>query len=185
MVQLKVPSVLLPEFLGVVGIDVFLVLSILTCLFDFPVFLQYVYHVSAFMGLGQLWIGYAFAFGEEIRFLICVAYLFIALANVVFVNGFVGFRDRKMLQTVSLLFGVTIPSLFISFSAMSWYVNQVAISLPSIPLISPGAIVLILVLCGAILVASLVFSVSGTQAWTHGFSVTKKRGGGKRHENKR
>ncbi|MFN3394907.1 MAG: proton-conducting transporter membrane subunit, partial [Candidatus Thermochlorobacter sp.] len=38
---------------------------ILTCLFDFPVSLQYVYHISAFVGFGQLWINHIFAFSEE------------------------------------------------------------------------------------------------------------------------
>ena len=155
------------------GIDVFLVLSILTCLFDFPVFLQYVYHISAFVGFGQLWIDYAFAFSEETRFLICVAYLVIGLANIIFVNGYVGLRDKKILQTTSFLCNVTVPSTLISFSAISWYVNKVVISLPWLPLVPPEAIAAILVLCGIILAISLILSMFG-----FGFprsSMNKKR----------
>jgi hypothetical protein len=131
---------LLPEFLGILGIDIFLVLSILTCLFDFPVFLQYVYHISAFVGFGQLWVNYIFAFSEETRFLICVAYLVIGIANIVFINGYVGFREKKILWTTSFLCCVTIPFGLISFSAVSVCVNKIAISLPLLPLIPPEAI---------------------------------------------
>jgi len=164
---------LLPEFLGIMGIDVFLVLSILTCLFDFPVFLQYVYHISAFVGFGQLWIGYAFAFSEETRFLICVAYLVIGLANIIFVNGYVGIRDKKILWTTSFLCSVTVPSTLISFSAVSWYVNKVAISLPLLPLVPLEAIAAILVLCGIILAISLILSMF--RPTFEGSSIPKKR----------
>lgn len=151
-------ALLLPEFLGILGIDMFLVLSILACLFDFPVFIQYLYHTSAFVGFGQLWVNYAFAFSEETRFLICAAYLFIGLANIIFVNGYIGFHDKEIIWTISFLCSVTIPSMLISFSAISWYVNKVAISLPCFPLIPLEAIVAILVLCAIIFATSLVFS---------------------------
>jgi len=166
---------LLPEFLGIMGIDVFLVLSILTCLFDFPVFLQYVYHISAFVGFGQLWIGYAFAFSEETRFLICVAYLVIGLANIIFVNGYVGFRDKKILWTTSFLCCVTIPSILISFSAASWYVNKVVISLPSLPLVPPEAIAAVFVVCGIILAINLIFSMLGLKFPSSSNPAKKKR----------
>ena len=157
------------------GIDVFLVLSILTCLFDFPVFLQYVYHISAFVGFGQLWIGYAFAFSEETRFLICVAYLLIGLANIIFVNGYVGFRDKKILWTTSFLCCVTIPSILISFSAASWYVNKVVISLPSLPLVPPEAIAAVFVVCGIILAINLIFSMLGLKFPSSCNPAKKKR----------
>ena len=166
---------LLPEFLGVLGIDIFLVLSILTCLFDFPVFLQFVYHISAFVGFGQLWINYVFAFSEETRFLICVAYLVIGLANIVFINGYVGFRDKKILWTTSFLCCVTIPSILISFSAASWYVNKVVISLPSLPLVPPEAIAAVFVVCGIILAINLIFSMLGLKFPSSSIPTKKKR----------
>ena len=174
---------LLPEFLGILGIDIFLVLSILTCLFDFPAFLQYVYHVSAYVGFLQLWVNYIFAFSEETRFFICLAYLIIGLANIIFVNGYIGFRERKALWTMSFLSSVTIPSILISFSAASWYVNQVVISLPFLPLIPPEAIAAILVMCAIILGISLTFSMLGIKLPSS--SIPKKRKGGERiNENK-
>lgn len=149
---------LLPEFLAVLGIDVFLILSILSCLFEFPVFVQYVYHISAYIGFLQLWIDYVFAFAEETRFLICVAYLLIGLANVIFLNGYVGCRDKKILWITSILCCVTIPSILVSVSAVSFYVNRVAISLPSFPLISSEVIAAILLICGIVLATSIVLS---------------------------
>ncbi len=164
---------LLPEFLGILGIDVFLVLSILTCLFDFPIFLQYVYHISAYVGFLQLWVNYVFAFSEETRFFICIAYLIIGLANIIFVNGYVGFRERKILWTTSFLCCVTIPTTLMSFSAASWYVNKIVISLPSLPLIQPEVIGAIFVVCGVVLAISLVSSMLDLKL--PGSSVSKKR----------
>lgn len=160
------------------GIDLFLALSMLTCIFDFPVILQYVYHISAFVGFGQLWVNYVFAFNEETRFFICVAYLVIGLANVVFINGYVGFRDRKILWTTCLLCCVTIPSTLLSFSAVACYVNKVAISLPSLPLIPFEAIAVILVICTVTLAASLILSAFVPEL--HRSSVSKKRKGGEK-----
>jgi hypothetical protein len=176
---LNLAAPLLPEFLGVLGIDIFLVLSILTCLFDFPVFLQYAYHISAFVGFGQLWIGYVFAFSEETRFLICVAYLVIGLANIVFINGYVGFRDKKILWTTSFLCSVTIPSTLISFSAISWYVNKVVISLPWLPLVPPEAIAAILLLCAIILAISVIISMVGLKSHSSPIPTEEKEVKGK------
>jgi hypothetical protein len=167
---------LMPEFLGIFGTDVFLVLSILACLFDLPVLIQYIYHISAYIGFLQLWLDYIFAFSEETRFLICVAYLVIGLANIIFLNGYIGARDRKILWTTSFLCSVTVPSTLIGFSAVSWYVNRVAIALPSLPLIPPEAIAAILLLCGIILAISLILSAVDLKLPSS--SVPKKRKGG-------
>ena len=169
---------MLPEFIGILGIDIFLVLSILTCLFDFPVFLQYVYHISAFIGFGQLWVNYIFAFSEETRFFVCLAYLVIGLANIVFINGYVGSREKKILWTTSFLCCVTIPFVLTSFSAVSVYVNRVVISLPLLPLIPPEVIAAILVMCGIILAISLFLSSFGLKFSSS--SVPKKRRGGEK-----
>jgi hypothetical protein len=139
----------------------FLILSILTCLFDFPVFLQYIYHISAYVGFLQLWVNYAFFFSEETRFFICLAYLIIGLANIIFVNGYVGFRNKKILWTTSFLCCVTIPSTVIGFSAVSWYVNKMIISLPLLPLVPPEIVVAVLVMCAFVLAIGIIVSMFG------------------------
>ena len=166
---------LLPEFLGILGIDVFLVLSILACMFDFPVFIQYVYHISAYVGFLQLWIDYAFAFAEETRFLICTAYLVIGLANIIFVNGYVGIREKRTLWTTTFLCAVTVPTTLISFSAVSWYVNRIVISLPVLPLIPVEAIAAVLVLCAIVLAVSLFLSALGLKLPGSSTSKREKR----------
>jgi hypothetical protein len=158
----KLASPLLPEFLGVLGIDIFLVLSILTCLFDFPVVLQFIYHISAFIGFGQLWINYIFSFNEEMRFFIYLAYLIIGLANIVLVNVYMGAtRPRRIPRATAFLCCVTVPFLLTSFSAVSCCTNKVAVSFPLLPLIPPEVIAGIMVVCAAVLVVSLILSTRG------------------------
>lgn len=166
-------QLLLPEILGIIGIDTFLVLSILACLFEFPVFLQYIYHASAFVGFGQLWANYVFAFGEETRFLIYAAYLVISLANVVFVNGYLVFVQKKRIGAMSFLCCITIPFALISFSAASCYVNKVAISIPLLPQIPIEMIGAILAICVIVLAISVILSMHGIRY--HSFSDSKKK----------
>jgi hypothetical protein len=179
-------SLLLPEILGVIGIDVFMILSIITCMFDFPPFIQYVYHIAAFVGLGELWINYAFAFSEETRFFACLGYLLIGLANVVFVNWYVGARDKKIYWTTSLLGSVTIPSVLISFVATSCYVNKVPIELPWLPMIPFQLIASILVVCAIIVAVSMFLPSMGfVQSQPKSpQKPTNKKGGEKTNENK-
>ena len=163
---------LLPEILGILGVDIFVVLSILTCLFDFPVYLQYGYHISAFVGFGQLWIAHVFGLAEETRFLIYVAYLVIALANIVFINGYVGAMEKRLIWTTSLLCCTTVPLVLISLSLTSWYVNRMPLSLPLLPLIPPEAVAAILFICIIILSISLFLSSFGIKL---GYSPTPKK----------
>jgi hypothetical protein len=175
---LALAAPLLPEFLGILGVDIFLILSIMTCLFDFPVFLQYVYHIAAFLGFGQLWANNIFAFSEETRFLICVGYLIIAIANIIFINAYVGFREKKLLWTASLLLCVTVPAILLGFSATTYYVNRIDIGLPLLPVVPPETIVAILLVCGIMFAVSLAVSMFGIKL--PGSSTSKKhKGGGK------
>jgi hypothetical protein len=183
----RLASPLLPEILGVLGVDEFLILSILTCLFDFPPFIQYVYHISAFLGLGELWVDYVFAFSEETRFFICLGYLLIGLANIVFVNWYVGVRDKRIQWTVSFLGSITIPFALIGFSALSFYVNRVPISLPWLPVIPFELIASVLVIC-AILVGTSIFLPSTVWAQVSpkaSQKANRKKGGDRKSESKR
>lgn len=149
---------LLPEFIGILGIDIFLLLSIVTCLFDLPALIQYVYHISAFVGLGQFWITNVFGINEETRFLVYAAYLGIGLANVIFINAYIQARDERIVWTTSFLCGITIPLLLFSFISTSLYLNKIPISLPSMPLI-PIEVILATVFVSAItIVGSLIAS---------------------------
>ena len=56
-------SELQPEFFSLLGINIFLALSLLTCLFEknFPTAIPYVYQSAALFGFGQLWISKEFS----------------------------------------------------------------------------------------------------------------------------
>jgi len=70
--------------------DIFLLLSLLTCLLEdrFPNAVPYVYQIAAIMGFGHLVVSRMFltVFDEYIRFWYNLFYLAVALANVVAVN---------------------------------------------------------------------------------------------------
>lgn len=59
----EMPSPLFPpELFMLVGINVFVALSLLTSLFDgpFPLAVPYVFQIVALAGFGQIWVNYAF-----------------------------------------------------------------------------------------------------------------------------
>lgn len=152
------PALLLPEVLGILGVDEFLLLSILTCLFEFPTYIQYIYHISAFVGFGELWVNFAFNFPEEIRFFACSGYLVIGLANIVFVNWYVHASHRRIMWTTMFSAMVTIPSVLLGFVAASYYVNKVMVSLPWLPFIPFEVIPTIVAGCAIALAAGIVVS---------------------------
>ncbi|MGQ9625259.1 MAG: hypothetical protein ACUVT9_07840, partial [Candidatus Bathycorpusculaceae bacterium] len=91
-------SPLQPEFFALLGIDLFLAISLLTCLLDrhFPWQLPYVYQLAALAGFGQLLVSREFvaSFGEYMRFWYSLLYLVVALANIVAVNVYLGVMKK-------------------------------------------------------------------------------------------
>jgi hypothetical protein len=81
---------LLPEFFAFLGVDVFVAMSLLTCLLDdyFPKTLPYVFQAAAIGGYVHLLISREFlvVFGDAMRFWYCFLYLAVALANIVAMN---------------------------------------------------------------------------------------------------
>ena len=97
----------------------------------------------------------------------------IALANVIFINAYVGAMEKRLIWTTSLLCCTTVPLGLISLSLASWYVNRVPLSLPLLPLIPPEAVAAILFVCVIILSISLFLSSFGFKL---GYpSATRKR----------
>ncbi len=135
------PSALLPEFFAVLGTDIFLAMSILTCLLDqhFPRAVPYVYQIVALAGFGHLLLSRSFmlVFGEYMRFWYSVFYLVVALANMVAVNLYLVI-SKKLLTFAKALFGVvTAPVILIAGFFVSDYAGRATyplVSLPPIPL---------------------------------------------------
>jgi len=130
---------LLPEFFAILGTDIFLAMSLLTCLLDqyFPKAVPYVYQIVALAGFGHLMVSRSFfaAFGEYMRFWYCFFYLLVALANVVAVNVYIA-ASRKLWTLAKAICGVvTVPVTLTVAFFVSGYVGQVTYPLVSLPLI--------------------------------------------------
>jgi hypothetical protein len=119
------PSPLQPEFFALVGIDLFLAMSLLTCLLDrhFPWQLPYVYQLAALAGFGHLLVSREFmmTFGEYMRFWYSLLYLAVALANIVAVNIYLGMVKRLLSYAKVFMAAVTVPSLTLAALFLSNY----------------------------------------------------------------
>ena len=103
-----------PEFFLLLGIDLFLAISLLSCLLDryFPGHLSYLYQVAALAGFGQLLVSKEFMtlFGDYMRFWFSLLYLIIALGNIVAINVYLGIIKRLFNYAKAFMFTVTFPS---------------------------------------------------------------------------
>ena len=121
------PSPLLPEFFALVGIDLLILLSLLTCLLEdrFPKAIPYVYQVAALAGFGQLMFSRDFliAFGENMRFWCCFFFLAVALANTVAVNVYLGIVKKLMNYARVFMMTVTFPALSLTVLFLFNYVE--------------------------------------------------------------
>jgi len=124
------PSPLQPEFFALLGIDLFLAISLLTCLLDrhFPWALPYIYQLAALAGFGQLLVSREFLtfFGEYMRFWYSTLYLIVALANIIAVNAYLGILKKLLNYAKVFTFTVTFPAIIIAAFFLSNYA-QVAI----------------------------------------------------------
>ena len=112
------PSMLLPEFFALLGIDLFLLLSLLTCLLDdrFPKMLPYVFEAAALVGFGHLLISRDFlaVFGEYMRFWYSFLYLVVALASIIGVNVYLAALKKAFTIAKIWSGAVAFPSVLVS-----------------------------------------------------------------------
>ncbi len=124
---------LLPEFFMMLGIDIFLAMSLLTALLDndFPQSLQYLFQGGAILGLGQLFISQGFITNgiftrdpaDVTRFWISVVYLVSALSNVVGLNIYLGFIRRRVALATTFSGTVTVPTVMTSLFFVSSFID--------------------------------------------------------------
>ncbi len=119
------PPSLQPEFFILLGVDLFLAISLLACLLDrhFPWQLPYLYQVAALAGFGQLIVSREFMqlFDEYMRFWYSVIYLVVALANIVAINVYLGYLKKLLTYAKIVMFTVTVPALSITAFFLSNY----------------------------------------------------------------
>jgi hypothetical protein len=119
------PPPLQPEFFALLGIDLFLAISLLTCLLDrhFPWQLPYLYQLAALAGFGQLLVSKEFMvfFDEYMRFWYSLLYLTVALANIIAVNVYLGIVKKLLNYAKIFMVAVTLPALSLAALFVSNY----------------------------------------------------------------
>jgi len=149
---------LLPELFSLLSSDLFLMLSLLTCLLEdrFPKSVPYVYQIAAVMGFGHLAVSRMFlsVFSEYMRFWYNIFYLATALANIVAVNLYLALSKNRWMLAKIWTSAVTFPTVFISivFVYNYTYIQGAAFPMLMLNLI----IVLIVIMLG--ITASLLLS---------------------------
>jgi hypothetical protein len=115
---------LLPEFFVVLGIGIFLAMSLLTALLvdELPSTAQYIFQGSALLGLGQLLLSRGFVNSgvftkdpvDPTRFWVSVVYLSTAIFAVLGLNAYLGIVRRKMALATTFAGTVTVPTMMVS-----------------------------------------------------------------------
>ncbi|MBT0159986.1 hypothetical protein G4O51_08370 [Candidatus Bathyarchaeota archaeon A05DMB-2] len=123
-----------PEFFLLLGIDLFLAMSLLACLLDkhFPWHLPYLYQVASLAGFGQLIVAKEFMalFGDYMRFWFSLLYVAIALANIAAVNVYLGIIKKMLAYAKVFMLAVSFPS----FALVSFFLANYS-SVASHPLV--------------------------------------------------
>jgi hypothetical protein len=131
----------MPEFFMLLGIDFFLAISLLTCIFDryFPDKLAYLYQLVALAGFGQLLVtrGFMSSFADYMRFWYSFIYLAISVVNIAILNAYLLFYKKA--KTIGKIFSIvaTAPTLIISIMFLSNYAIEAShpiVALPQVPL---------------------------------------------------
>ncbi len=115
---------LLPEFFVLLGISIFLAMSLLTALLhdELPSKVQYLFQSAALVGLGVLLMSRGFVnsgvltkdAADPTRFWISVVYLSSALFAVLGLNAHLGIVRRKMALAITFAGTVTVPIMMVS-----------------------------------------------------------------------
>lgn len=142
-------SSLMPEFFALLGIDVFLAISLVSCLLDrrFPKAIPYIYQAAALFGFAHLLVSKEFItiFGDYMRFWYSFIYLVVALGNVVAVNVYFAFQKELWKLARFFLGIVTFPIVLVSIFFVLDYADSGAPSALLFPRLPLETISLVLV----------------------------------------
>lgn len=156
-------SSLMPEFFTLLGIYVFLAISLITCLLDrhFPKAIPYIYQAAALFGFAHLLVSKEFMtiFGDYMRFWYSLLYLVIALSNVIAVNVYFAFQKELWRLTRFFLAIVTLPTVLVSSFFVLDYANSMASPAFLFPRLPLETISLVLVASAVFLGIGIVVSL--------------------------
>lgn len=162
-------SPLQPEFFALLGIDLFLAVSLLTCLLDrhFPWQIPYVYQLAALAGYGQLLVSREFIafFGGYMRFWYSLLYLIVALANIVAVNVYLGIMKKLLNYAKVFMLTVTFPALSLAAFFLSNYAEVAVHPLVMAPQMSWGATFIAIVAFDTLVVGSGIYVFFKPKWW--------------------
>ncbi len=153
-------SVFAPEFLILVGIDIFLGASILTVLLDrhFPTPLPYVLEGAALIGFAELASGPSFltSLSAELQFWYSFIYAMISVLTLFATNLYLLFLRRRPFESAVLAICGTVPSGLGVLYFTSAFVNGLTVSLPLVPVVPIEGVYAMFGLSIALVVFSLV-----------------------------
>ncbi len=142
---------LLPEFFMILGIDIFLAMSLLSALLDddLPSSLQYLFQGAAVLGLGQLFMNEGLINGgifgrdptDPTRFWISVIYLASAVSNVIGLNVYLVAVRRKMTLASAFSGAVTVPTLITSAFFITSFMSGGELTLLAVTMLVVSALV--------------------------------------------
>jgi hypothetical protein len=155
-------SMLLPELFAMLSSDLFLLLSLLTCLLDdkVPKALPYVFQIAALSGFGHLLVSKMFLmeFDEDMRLWYNLFYYGVALANVVAVNIYLAVAKKVWTLAKVWSAAVTFPTMLVSSVSAFNYGYLQGATLPPlvVPLVVVFSFVMVLVTASALLGSKLI-----------------------------
>lgn len=128
-----------PEFLILVGVDIFLGASILTVLLDrhFPSPLPYILEGASLIGFAELMAGPSFltSFSQALQFYYSFTYAMISVLTLFATNLYLLFLRKRPFESAVLGICGTIPAGLGILYFTSAFVNGLSLSLPLVPVI--------------------------------------------------
>jgi len=151
-----------PELLLLVAVDVFLVLSLLTCLLEgeFPTPVPYLLQLAALAGFGQTYVSKEFlnVFSQDLRFWYSLSYLTSAVATVFLTNLYMFVVRREIAKGFLFSGSVTAPTAIFSIFFISVYVHDVEVPMTLFPRIPLSLVPLAISLSVGLLAIGIVLS---------------------------
>lgn len=148
-----------PELLMLLGINVCVILSLVTSIFDkpFPLAVPYVFQIVALAGFGQIYVNYAFLSDfVDARFWCSLLYLSAAVVGVVTVNLYTAIGKKQLVAAGALLGAFTIPTVSLSLFLVSAYLNGLTVWVPPFPIVPLEALYIVFLPCIVILGLSTI-----------------------------
>ncbi len=151
-----------PELLLLISIDVFLVLSLVTCLFDeyFPTSLPYLTQLIALAGFGQLYLSKSFMpiFIGDGRFWSSLFFLMTSMACILATNIYLFLVQKRLDGGIVYMGAVTLPVSYFALFIVSVYLNETPLPMFLFPTLTTGFGLGVLVISTGLLCLGIVIS---------------------------